>query len=35
MSFHHEVGQVALAQLFAHRQSGRTAADDQRLDFLN
>jgi len=33
--FHDEVGQAALAQLLAHRQPGLTAADDQRLDFLN
>jgi hypothetical protein len=35
MSFHDQVGQVALAQLLAHCQPGLTTADDQRLDLLN
>jgi hypothetical protein len=34
MPFNHEVGQVTFAQLLAHRESGLTASDNQRLDFL-
>jgi hypothetical protein len=35
MPFHYQMRQTAFAQLLAHRQSGLTAANDERFDVLH